>query len=258
MNIACSRCGTENRTTNIPVGRLPVCGHCRNFLGKDAVVTHYDVLKISRHAPVEVIAAAYKSLAKKHHPDVNSRDRDATRILQELNESYAVLSDPTQRKEHDSWIDGIDQESKSSNNSYNQSSHSQQYSSPQPVPTGPTPPTGFVGTLGWIGFLPFGFLTFSIGSGIAGHVASLNAPWLMILIGLIFGSWVFFMTGFWPVTWTPNFKLARKIMLWIFIPIVTISLLGLANSSNLPTILLVGYAQILFILGCIAAGSADQ
>lgn len=65
--------------------------------------THYDNLRVSRNAPEEVIRAAYRALAQKYHPDVNS-DPDASRIMTIINQSYAVLSDPTKRAAHDRWI----------------------------------------------------------------------------------------------------------------------------------------------------------
>ena len=66
--------------------------------------THYDNLKVARNAPPEVIRAAYKSLAQKHHPDRNSGDPKADQIMKIINDSYAVLSDPVKRHDHDLWI----------------------------------------------------------------------------------------------------------------------------------------------------------
>ncbi|EMV8630299.1 J domain-containing protein [Escherichia coli] len=66
--------------------------------------THYDNLKVSKDAPIEVIQAAYRSLAKKYHPDINKDNPDAVRIMKIINSSYEILSDPQKRKEHDSWI----------------------------------------------------------------------------------------------------------------------------------------------------------
>ncbi|WP_072009587.1 J domain-containing protein [Raoultella planticola] len=66
--------------------------------------THYDNLKVSKDAPVEVIQAAYRTLAKKYHPDINKNNPEAVRIMQIINASYEVLIDPLKRKEHDSWI----------------------------------------------------------------------------------------------------------------------------------------------------------
>ncbi|MCQ9327336.1 J domain-containing protein [Neisseria dentiae] len=66
--------------------------------------THYDNLKVAQDAPIEVIRAAYRSLCKKYHPDQNRDNPDAERIMSLVNRSYAVLSDPEQRRAHDEWI----------------------------------------------------------------------------------------------------------------------------------------------------------
>ena len=36
--------------------------------------THYDILKVSRDAPIEVIRAAYRVLSLMHHPDRHPED----------------------------------------------------------------------------------------------------------------------------------------------------------------------------------------
>ncbi|XGG38802.1 J domain-containing protein (plasmid) [Klebsiella pneumoniae] len=56
--------------------------------------THYDNLKVSKDAPVEVIQAAYRTLAKKYHPDINKNNPEAVRIMQIINASYEVLINP--------------------------------------------------------------------------------------------------------------------------------------------------------------------
>lgn len=67
--------------------------------------THYDNLKVSQNAPIEVIKASYKALTQKHHPDRNNNSEESTRIMAILNEAYDVLSDPVKRKQHDLWIE---------------------------------------------------------------------------------------------------------------------------------------------------------
>ncbi len=63
--------------------------------------THYDNLKVAENAPDEVIKAAYRALCQKYHPDKNSGDAEAHRIMQIINAAYAVLSDPAQRSRYD-------------------------------------------------------------------------------------------------------------------------------------------------------------
>lgn len=66
--------------------------------------THYQNLKVTRDAPIEVIKAAYRVIAQKHHPDTN-KSEDSQRIMTIVNEAWRILSDPKLRAEHDAWID---------------------------------------------------------------------------------------------------------------------------------------------------------
>jgi curved DNA-binding protein CbpA len=72
--------------------------------------THYDNLQVSRAASAEVIRAAYRTLAQRWHPDRNPQDRPhAEWVTRIINVAYEVLSDPTRRAEHDSWIEAHEQ-----------------------------------------------------------------------------------------------------------------------------------------------------
>lgn len=66
--------------------------------------THYDTLQVPRSASFEHIKAAYRSLARRHHPDRNPGCEESTRRMQRINDAYAALSDPDGRREHDAWI----------------------------------------------------------------------------------------------------------------------------------------------------------
>ena len=79
-----------------------ISGQIRHTMAK--IHTHYDNLKVSRHAPQEVIRASYKALSQKYHPDKNPGDEKAARIMAVVNSAYNVLADPVRRKEHDEWI----------------------------------------------------------------------------------------------------------------------------------------------------------
>jgi curved DNA-binding protein len=61
---------------------------------------YYDALGISRDATADQIQQAYRTLARKYHPDVN-RDPGAEDRFKEINEAYHALSDPQTRKRYD-------------------------------------------------------------------------------------------------------------------------------------------------------------
>ena len=61
---------------------------------------YYEVLGVKRTASAKEIKRAFKRLATKIHPD-KSKDSDATKKFQEINEAYQVLSDPKKRKAYD-------------------------------------------------------------------------------------------------------------------------------------------------------------
>ncbi len=60
----------------------------------------YRRLEVAPEARSEVIAAAYRVLAKALHPDVTGRD--TTRDMAALNAAYEVLRDPVRRAQYDS------------------------------------------------------------------------------------------------------------------------------------------------------------
>ncbi|MFZ5557066.1 MAG: DnaJ C-terminal domain-containing protein [Pseudomonadota bacterium] len=61
---------------------------------------YYKALGVARDATAEDIKKAFRRLARKYHPDV-SKEPDAERRMQEVNEAYAVLSDPEKRAAYD-------------------------------------------------------------------------------------------------------------------------------------------------------------
>ncbi|HCX67595.1 MAG TPA: molecular chaperone DnaJ, partial [Rhodobiaceae bacterium] len=54
---------------------------------------YYDVLGVSRDASAEELKKAYRSQAKKLHPDQNHGDKNAEQRFKELNEAYDALKD---------------------------------------------------------------------------------------------------------------------------------------------------------------------
>jgi curved DNA-binding protein len=61
---------------------------------------YYDVLGVSRDADQDQIRRAYRKLARKYHPDLNS-DSDAEERFKEIGEAYEVLSDTDKRERYD-------------------------------------------------------------------------------------------------------------------------------------------------------------
>jgi curved DNA-binding protein len=61
---------------------------------------YYQTLGVDRDASAEDIKKAFRKLARKYHPDV-SKEADAEQRMKEVNEAYAVLSDPEKRAAYD-------------------------------------------------------------------------------------------------------------------------------------------------------------
>ena len=96
----CSGCGKA-----IPKF-APFCPHCgskqsRPMSEEEMRRDPFTILQVSDDAEEEVIDAAFRSLAKKYHPDTGGGDDDQER-MNEINWAYSVLKDKGKRQE---WID---------------------------------------------------------------------------------------------------------------------------------------------------------
>jgi len=65
--------------------------------------THYEILGVPSSATILQIKAAYRKLAKLHHPDHSTEPQAAARFI-EINASYEVLSDPQRRSVYDQTL----------------------------------------------------------------------------------------------------------------------------------------------------------
>ena len=61
---------------------------------------YYETLGVGRSATPDELKSAFRNLARQYHPDVNKAP-DAEERFKELNEAYAVLSDPDKRAAYD-------------------------------------------------------------------------------------------------------------------------------------------------------------
>ena len=64
---------------------------------------YYATLGVGRDATEKEIKAAYRRLARKHHPDVNPGDKAAEDMFKEISEAYEVLSDKDKRAKYDQF-----------------------------------------------------------------------------------------------------------------------------------------------------------
>lgn len=62
---------------------------------------YYEILGLEAGADQSQIRDAYRRLALLYHPDRNKDSAEATERMKEINESYAVLSEPRKRREYD-------------------------------------------------------------------------------------------------------------------------------------------------------------
>jgi DnaJ-class molecular chaperone len=62
---------------------------------------YYKILGVPKNASGKEIKAAYRRLARKHHPDVNPGSKQAEARFKEINEANDVLSDPEKRRRYD-------------------------------------------------------------------------------------------------------------------------------------------------------------
>ncbi|MDR2421199.1 MAG: molecular chaperone DnaJ [Oscillospiraceae bacterium] len=64
---------------------------------------YYEALGVSRGASDDEVKKAFRKLAKRYHPDVNSGDKNAEARFKEINEAYEVLADAEKKARYDAY-----------------------------------------------------------------------------------------------------------------------------------------------------------
>lgn len=64
---------------------------------------YYKILGVGKGAEPSEIKKAFHRLARDNHPDLNANNQAAEERFKEINEAYAVLSDPGKRKQYDTF-----------------------------------------------------------------------------------------------------------------------------------------------------------
>lgn len=68
---------------------------------------YYQILGLEPFADAEAIRAAFRKLARQHHPDLNAGNTQAEERFKEINEAYEVLSSPDKRAMHDASLQAM-------------------------------------------------------------------------------------------------------------------------------------------------------
>ena len=64
---------------------------------------YYEVLGVPRTASQKEITAAFRKLARKHHPDLNAGDKQSETKFKEISQAHDVLSDAKKRRLYDEF-----------------------------------------------------------------------------------------------------------------------------------------------------------
>lgn len=64
---------------------------------------YYEVLGVEKGASADDIKKAYRTLAKKYHPDLNGHSAESEEKFKEINEAYSVLGDAEKRSNYDTY-----------------------------------------------------------------------------------------------------------------------------------------------------------
>ena len=70
---------------------------------------YYKILSLeTNRVSSEQIKNAYRTAAKKYHPDINAEDRLSEEKIKDVNEAYRVLSNPSTKRKYDRmWVNNV-------------------------------------------------------------------------------------------------------------------------------------------------------
>jgi len=80
-----------------------MAGRERQSMATATKQDYYELLGVSRKAPLKEIRQAYRKLARKYHPDLNPGDKSAEEKFKQVQEAYDVLSDTKKRQMYDQY-----------------------------------------------------------------------------------------------------------------------------------------------------------
>jgi curved DNA-binding protein CbpA len=94
---------------------------------------YYILLGVSTTATLDELKIAYRSLAKKYHPDKNPNNKTAEDFFKEIQQAYTILSNPEKRRKYDLkiWYDGSQTKPKQSTQYTTYSGNAYQYAQKQ-------------------------------------------------------------------------------------------------------------------------------
>lgn len=69
---------------------------------------YYEILGVTKKSSSEDVKRAYRSLARKYHPDRNPGNKMAEEKFKDINEAYEVLSDAVKRSQYEKFTDAWD------------------------------------------------------------------------------------------------------------------------------------------------------